>query len=83
MRIDRDTLNNAMKQRGWSLPRLAKESGVAYSTLWSMGRGERQPQVATVKKVADALGLAVTDLEAADGVAGGAVGVQTADGEIA
>lgn len=48
----------AMREaRGWSLPRLVSESGLAHTTLWSLERCEHRPFASTVERLADAFGL--------------------------
>ncbi len=49
-------------ERGWSISRLAKESGVPRETISRIEHGHNEPSAATIKKLADALGVTVHDL---------------------
>jgi|SRR5215208_6538155 len=49
-------------ERGLSISRLAKESGVPRETISRIEHGHNEPSAATIKKLADALGVSVHDL---------------------
>ena len=56
-------IRRACLRRGWSHSELAARSGVSRSTIYQIQRGEvSQPQTSTLKRIADALNLEVTDL---------------------
>ncbi len=55
-------LRRFRKQEGCSIRRLAKMAGVHWTTVWKAETGRRDPTVATLKKLAKALGVKVTDL---------------------
>jgi transcriptional regulator with XRE-family HTH domain len=50
------------ERRGWSLRELGERSGVSYVTLQRIEAGAMSPTVATLEKVANALGIVVRDL---------------------
>lgn len=51
------------KARGLSVYALAKRSGVTQSYLWRLEHGDRDnPSIAVLQKIADALGVGITDL---------------------
>ena len=47
------------KARSWSLSELAKRSGVAKSLIWKLERGEGNPRIATLGKIAAAFDVAL------------------------
>ena len=49
-------------KRRWSLRELARRSGVPAGTLSGIERGQREPQILTLAKIADALELDVEEL---------------------
>lgn len=51
------SLKQARDLKGWSLERLAEESGLNKSTLSRVERGETEPLHSTVIALEDALGL--------------------------
>lgn len=51
------TLKAARDKRGWTLQRLAEESGVNKSTVNRLERGETMPMLGTANALEDALGL--------------------------
>lgn len=63
MRIRSDHIRRLMHNRGWSLEQLAAEAGVSRSTLRAWGINPPKAQPAKVKKVADALGVEVAELD--------------------
>lgn len=55
-------LQSLCKQRGWSLTRLAKESGVPIQTLHGWSTGRRSVDLKQVKKVAEAFKISIHHL---------------------
>ena len=55
-------VNQLRLQRGWSLARLAKVTGMNAIHLGVLERGENVPSLATILRVADALGVAPAEL---------------------
>lgn len=53
-------LRTLCNERNWSLYRLAKESGITYSTLNSMFNKSNIPTVATLLKLCDGLGITMS-----------------------
>ena len=51
-----DLIRKLCDERSWSCYKLAKESGIAYSTLSTMFRKTNTPSVETIIKICDALG---------------------------
>lgn len=51
------TLTAARKRKGWSIPKLATESGVHKSTVLRLERGDTHPTLATVEHLEAALSL--------------------------
>lgn len=51
------TLKNLRQQRGWSLSRLAEETGVSKAMLGQIERNESSPTVATLWKIATGLNV--------------------------
>jgi transcriptional regulator with XRE-family HTH domain len=47
---------------GWSVPHLSEESGVSDKTIWNIELGSHSPTIATLEKLAKALGCRVVDL---------------------
>ena len=66
-----DAVRAARSQRGLSQEALGLATGVHRNYIGGIERGERNPTVETVAKLADALGVSVADLFAprSDGVA--------------
>lgn len=50
------------ERRGWSLRELGKRSGVSYVTIQKVETGTMNPTVATLSKLARALGITARDL---------------------
>lgn len=50
------------ERRGWSLRELGKRSGVSYVTIQKVETGTMSPTVATLSKLARALGITARDL---------------------
>lgn len=55
-------VNQLRLQRGWSLAHLAKVTGMNAIHLGVLERGENVPSLATILRVADALGVAPAEL---------------------
>lgn len=55
-------IKNLLSQKGWSLYRLAKESGVPYSTLSNIVHRHSNPSIATLEKICDAFCISPNDL---------------------
>ena len=55
-------VNQLRLQRGWSLARLAKVTGMNAIHLGVLERGENVPSLTTIFRVADALGVAPAEL---------------------
>lgn len=47
--------------RGWSVYRLAKESGITYSTLCTMLHKSNAPSVYTLTRICDGLGISLSE----------------------
>ncbi len=55
-------LQRLRQQKGHSIRRLAKASGLHWTTVWKIETGLQEPTVATLRKLARALGVDVADL---------------------
>jgi transcriptional regulator with XRE-family HTH domain len=62
MKIDTTRMKRARLEAGLSLRALAKKTGLAHTTVLSIESGKREPFPATVKTVADAIGVTVAEL---------------------
>ncbi|VTM13992.1 HTH-type transcriptional regulator sinR [Raoultella terrigena] len=60
------TLKTLRQQRGWSLSRLAEETGVSKAMLGQIERNESSPTVATLWKIATGLNVAFSTFIVAD-----------------
>lgn len=60
------TLKSLRQQRGWSLSRLAEETGVSKAMLGQIERNESSPTVATLWKIATGLNVAFSTFIVAD-----------------
>ncbi len=49
------------EERGWSYYRLAKASGITYSTLNTMLHKQNLPSLTTLQKICDGFGISITD----------------------
>ena len=54
-------INELLKNRNWSLYKLAKESGIPYSSLNSMFQKNNQPTIATLEKICRAFHINMSD----------------------
>lgn len=52
-----ERIREAREQRGWSLEKLAGESGVTFQTAYQLEKGKREPRAFTLARIAKALGL--------------------------
>lgn len=57
-----DKILNVMKEMDMSIPGLAELSGVHENTLLNILAGIREPDIGTVCRIADALGICVREL---------------------
>lgn len=55
-------LRKLRREQGLTIKQLADKAGVAYVTAWSAENGENNPSYATLKKLAEALGVTVSEL---------------------
>lgn len=55
-----DLIQNLCDERSWSCYKLAKESGIAYSTLSTMFRKTNTPSVETIEKICNAFGITLS-----------------------
>ena len=53
-------IESLCKERGWSLYRLAKESGVTYSTLCMMLRRTNAPSIYTLNRICNGFGITLS-----------------------
>jgi transcriptional regulator with XRE-family HTH domain len=57
-----EKLQKIRKDRGWSQPKLAEETGIAVATIREWEQRRRNPSVPLIRKLADALECTVEDL---------------------
>jgi transcriptional regulator with XRE-family HTH domain len=55
-------IQQAAKQRGWSVNQVADFSGLGRGSVSEIMRGRRSPTLRTLRKIADALEVDVRDL---------------------
>lgn len=66
MTIMTNKISIILKNKGWSIYRLHKETGLTYNTVHPLVRAKEIPngiEYGTVKKIAKALGVGIDDLE--------------------
>jgi transcriptional regulator with XRE-family HTH domain len=56
-----EELTRLRAEQGWTQQRLADESGVNKATINQIEKGRRSPNVETLEKLADALGVGIAD----------------------
>lgn len=57
-----NNMQRLIDERGWTIYRLAKESGVTVSALYNIGKKRQGPYVETAVKLADALNVSLDEL---------------------
>lgn len=57
-----ENVQRLINEKGWSIYRLGKESGVSLTVLYSLGSKKQGPSAETLVKLSDALGVTVDDL---------------------
>jgi transcriptional regulator with XRE-family HTH domain len=62
MQVDTERLRRLRLEAGLSLRALALSAGVSHDTVMEIEAGRRAPHPSTVKKLADALDVRVTEL---------------------
>lgn len=55
------TIEKLYKQRGWTIYKLAKESGIPYSSLNNMFLRNTQPSLNTLERLCSGLGISMSD----------------------
>ena len=50
-----------MKERGWSLYKLAKESGITYSSLSNLLHRNTEPTLSTLRNLCNGLGITLSE----------------------
>ena len=60
-------IRDLMNERGWSMYRLAKESGVSWSTIRHMFERNTEPTVPTLEAICRGLGISLETLLLGDG----------------
>ncbi len=54
-------IETLMEQRDWTMYRLAKESGIPYSSLNSLFQKNNQPTISTLEKICSGFGITMAD----------------------
>ena len=54
-------INDLRIQRGWSIYKLAEESGITQSTLANMFARKTMPSISTLKMLCDAFGISLSE----------------------
>ncbi len=56
--MSRPTLRQLRLRKPWTITELAEKSGVALATISDIERGKKTPRIATIRRLAEALGVA-------------------------
>jgi transcriptional regulator with XRE-family HTH domain len=62
-----NNIHRLIAERGWTIYRLSKVSGVSLTALYSLGSKKQGPNADTLVKLADALGVTIDELVRSDG----------------
>ena len=57
-----DKVRDLRKERGWSQQELADQAGISMQTVSNLETGRHVPGIATLSKIAGALGVPLSDL---------------------
>lgn len=57
-----ERLREVMREKGWSAKRLSRESGVAYTTITRMLRGDLNGQLYTWSLVCETIGVSMDEV---------------------
>ncbi|MEK5089097.1 helix-turn-helix transcriptional regulator [Paenibacillus sp. FSL M8-0228] len=57
-----ENVQRLIEAKGWTIYRLSKESGVAVSALYNIGRKKQGPYAETLVKLSNALGCTIDEL---------------------
>ncbi|NQX45309.1 helix-turn-helix transcriptional regulator [Paenibacillus tritici] len=57
-----NNMQRLIDERGWTIYRLAKESGIAVSALYNLGKKKQGPYAETLVKLANALDVSLDEL---------------------
>ncbi|MEK8215554.1 helix-turn-helix domain-containing protein [Paenibacillus sp. FSL L8-0463] len=61
-KVIEENMQRLIDEKGWTIYRLSKESGVTVSALYNIGEKKQGPYVETLVKLSNALGCTVDDL---------------------
>ena len=61
-----DRVEGLRKEKGWTIYKLAEESGVPYSSVYNMFDRKTMPRIDTLEKICNGLQVPVTDVLVAD-----------------
>jgi transcriptional regulator with XRE-family HTH domain len=73
----KENLRRLREQAGWTQTEMAGRAGVPFRSYQNWEAGVREPRIAALAALADALGVSVDDLIRGDGVAGRKAGGRT------
>lgn len=57
-----DRMRRIMREKRYSVKRLAQKSGVPAKTIWALRSGQNRPMAYTLRILADALGVTMDEL---------------------
>lgn len=57
-----ENVHKLLDEKGWTIYRLGKESGVSFTVLYSLGEKKQGPNAETLVKLANALDCTVDEL---------------------